>query len=351
MHPMIQGSGSRRKQRFALIAALGAAVLVAGAGVTSAVAATGGPGTGDEPPSPAASSEGPTPKPITTPQDLPPEVAPLPVPSLGAVPVVRDGTPIAMPLDAVMTSLADIALLDKARDLNAADCMHSLGFTSWPSATLSGPADVKDRDVLDYLSPADAARSGYPVTFSDRSGGTHPGQNAAQGSGAPGSPDAVRAYLGVESRTASGRAVPAGGCDAAGDAKLKGGALDLPVDPRRLAAQAIAAAMRDSRMQAGFAGWSSCMAKRGLHYRTPLSAQNDPRWGERIAVTVAGAEEKTVAAADAACQQETNLVGTYKALEIAYQQELLAPNRAKLAAARTIFGQWVSNARSVIAVH
>jgi hypothetical protein len=345
MQPMIQGSGSRRKRRFALIAALGAVVLVAGAGVSSAVAAAGGPGTGDEP-SPAASSEGPTP--ITTPHDMPPEVAPLPVPSLGAIPVVRDGTPIAMPLDGVMTSLADIALLDKARELNSADCMHALGFTGWTSATLSGPADVKDRDVLDYLSPSDAAQSGYRVTFSDRSDGTHP---ATQGSGAPGSPDAVRAYLGGEARTAAGRAVPEGGCEAAGDAKLRGSTLDLPVDPRRLAAQAIAAAMRDSRMQAVFAGWSSCMAKRGLHYGTPLSAQNDPRWGRRIAVTVAGAEEKAVAAADAACQQETNLVGTYKALEIAYQQELLTPNQSKLAAAHTIFGRWVSNARSVIAVH
>ncbi len=355
MQPMTQESGFRQRKRAALIAALGAAALVVGGGATAAVAAPGGPGAGGASPSQAASSD--VPEPLTTPHDMPPEVPPLPEPSLGAIPAVTGGAPVAMPLDAVMTSRADIALLEKARELNAGDCMHALGFTTWRSATLSAPADdtdVKDRDVLDYLSPADAARSGYPAAFTDRSGGAHPGQNAAQASGGsttPAGSDAVRAYLGAEARTASGRAVPAGGCEAAGDAKLKGSTPDLPADPRRLAARAIAATMHDSRMQAVFADWSSCMAKRGFSYRTPLSAQNDPRWGERTVMTLAGDDEKSVAAADAACEQETNLVGTYKALESAYQQELLDQNQAKLKTGRAIFDRWVSDAKAVIAAH
>ncbi|WP_433515258.1 hypothetical protein ACQP2T_06340 [Nonomuraea sp. CA-143628] len=337
---------ARRRKQAAVVAALSAAVLVVGGGATMAVADGGGPAAGHTP-APVASSGGPTLDTPTTPDpsDGPPTADPLPEPTLGAIPVVTSRTPMAMPLDPVMTSLSDIALLDKAGELKATDCMHSLGFTDWTPTTLGALTEDKDMDPLGYLPPADVAQSGYPSTFIDRSSDTNASQAVSPSS------DALRAYLGGEDQTAAGTAVPAGGCAAVGDTQLKGSATVLPVDPRMLAGEAMSSAMRDSRMQAVFASWSACMAGRGFQYDTPFDAQNDSRWGERTATTVAGTEEKSVAAADAACEQAINLVGHYKAVETAYQKQLLDAHRSELTTALSIFNTWVSNAKSIIAAH
>ncbi|GAA0393589.1 hypothetical protein GCM10009530_51230 [Microbispora corallina] len=337
-----QGRGTR-----VLVVTLGVAVLAIG-GVAAAKAGPGGPGAGNPPPSatPSATPSGP----VVQPTEAPPTPEPDPSetaspPPLGPIPTITSRDPIAMPLDPVMTSLSDINLLDNAAELKARDCMRSLGFTTWTAGAIPGPADDKENDVLDYLPPADAGQTGYPSIFSDLSGETNVGAASAL------SQDAVRAYIGAEAQTAGGAAVPDGGCEAEGDRQVKGGTTQLPVDPRFLAGQAKFSALRDDRMQQVFAAWSACMDRKGLHYDDPLSAQTDPRWGERPSGTPAGAEEKATAAADAGCQAETNLVGTYKALEIAYQKQFLAENQADLTTALTTFKSWVSHARSIIAVN
>ncbi|MFI6597623.1 hypothetical protein ACIBHX_15310 [Nonomuraea sp. NPDC050536] len=338
------------KRRAAVVVALSAAVLAAGGAATAMATARGpgGPAAGNTP-APVESTNGPTPAPDSTsdPADhLPPEPAPTSEPSLGPIPKITDRNPLPMPLDSVMTSLSDIKLIETAGGLKARDCMRSLGFAHWTPESVASPADDKDSDVLDYLAPSDVAQSGYPSIFINKSGQASLKKSASQSDP---SPDALRAYLGTESRTAAGAAVPEGGCESKGDSDVRGDALDLPVDPRLLAGEAKFAALRDQRMMKIFATWSSCMERRGLHYDDPLSAQVDPRWGTRTAGTPASADEKSTAAADAACQQEVNLVGTYKALEIAYQQQLLGTYRSQLTTALSIFGTWVSNAKSVIA--
>ncbi len=90
------------------------------------------------------------------------------------------------------------------------------------------------------------------------------------------------------------------------------------------------------------------MAKQGLSYASPLSAQTDPRWGRRASTTQAGSAEIHVALADAACQQTTNLLGTYKALEAAYQQAFLNTNKAQLQAALKVFHGWAANAKAIL---
>ncbi len=335
---------SRRRRRLLAAATVGAALFaISGLAAASAMADGGGPAAGNPPPSPS-------PSPTMQFTETPPSPDPEPStsespPPLGTIPKVTSTAPIAMPLDSVMTSLSDVDLLETAGELKARDCMRSLGFTTWTTGAIPGPSADKDSDLFDYLPSADATQSGYPPALSDKS----PALGASSETAV--SEDAVRAYTGTEATTASGAAVPDGGCEAEGDRQLKGAAAELPVDPRLLLVEAQFSALRDDRMQQAFATWSACMAKRGYRYDDPLSAHLDPRWAERTSDTPAGAEEKATAAADAACQQEGNLVGMYKALETAYQKRLLDENRTQLTTALSIFNTWVSNARAIVAAN
>lgn len=327
--------GPRKRVAAAIVtAAAGAAILIGG---TAAVGA-GGPTATATPGPPLAPNEGPT----STPTGPPPSEEP----PLGTVPRVTSRQSITMPLDDVMTSLSDNKEIVSAGNLKARDCMRSLGFAGWTANTLpaSIPGDYKETDLLDYLDPAAVAQSGYPQTLTEK-GAPTPAQKS---SSAPSpSQEELRAFMGTAARTAAGATVPPGGCMEDGNRAVRAGVVDLPVDPRALAADAKFDALHDSRMQQTFAEWSACMARSGLHYDNPLSAQNDDRWARRTSSTPAGAEEKQVAAADAACQLKINLVGKYKALEIAYQQRQRDGNSSDLAKSMTIFRTWVANAKAI----
>lgn len=122
------------------------------------------------------------------------------------------------------------------------------------------------------------------------------------------------------------------------------------MDPRSLALTAqVSAYYRDSRVQRALAAWSACMASHGLRYARTVDAELDPRWGERDQATTAGAAETGVAATDADCRQQSNLVGIYKAVEIAYQQRLLDANATTLYAAAETFDEWLSTANTILA--
>jgi hypothetical protein len=328
--------GPRKRVAAVIVtAAAGAAILVGG----SAAVGAGSPGATATPGGPSvAPNEVTTTTPASPPQSVEPPV--------GTVPKVTSRQRIAMPLDAVMTSMSDIKQIKSATNLKARDCMRSLGFGGWTADTVttSKPSDYQETDLLDYLDPASVAQSGYPQTLIDK-GAT---ALAQKNSSVPRpSKEELQAFTGAATRTAAGVTIPPGGCLEDGARAVKGGVADLPVDPRALAADAKFDALHDSRMQQTFAEWSACMAQSGLHYDGPISAQNDLRWGQRTAATPASTEEKNVAAIDASCQQKINLVGTYKALEIAYQQRQRNTNGSKLTEAGTIFRTWIANAKAI----
>lgn len=335
---------SGHQKRMAAIAAVASSIILVATG--TAVWANG-ESPGDHTPMELARSGGPIHSPSAAPLAASPSVKPANEPRLGPVPVVRSGARIAMPLDSYMTPMSDIKLIDDATALKARDCMRSLGFGTWTAGTVSTskPGDYKESDLLDYLDPSNVAQNGYPQTLVDKE--KPPGQKNLSAS-KPGA-DAFRAFTGGETRTASGHKVTPGGCDAEGGRQVRTGSTDLPVDPRVLAMLAKFAAKRDSRMQSSFASWSTCMTQRGFHYNSPFNAQNDRRWGLRTAATPAGAEEKSVAAADAACQKSVNVVGTYKALESAYQKRSVDQYRAKLTTALAIFDKWTAHAKAIVA--
>lgn len=241
--------------------------------------------------------------------------------------------------------MSDIKRVESAQSTAAGRCMRSLGFQDWKADLVAAPPDAyKESDLLNYLDPAKARESGYPQTVVD-----HTIASSKKAAATKLSRDAIGAFLGSEKRTAAGLAVPTGGCSGAGERQVKKSVMKLPADARFLAAEAQFAARRDTRMQRAFAMWSTCMAQNGLHYTDPLTAQIAPQWAQRKTATPAGVQEKLVAATDAACRQKINLVGTYKALEIAYQRQYLATSRASLIKAKKDFSGWLANAKVILA--
>jgi hypothetical protein len=330
---------TRKKRNTSILVAVGAAVMLGGG--ASAVASVAPSGTL---PFASPSPGGPSvkPRPVVPSDTSPPQAEP----ALGALPKITSGQRLAMPLDSFMTSMGDIKAIDSARLIQARNCMWSLGFRDWRADTVvtSKPSDYNESDLLDYLDPSAVSRSGYPQKLVDKGASPRPG--AASKAAAP-ALDAMQAFIGDKPRTSTGKAVPRGGCLEQGDREVRTGSANLPTDPRALAAVARFQALRDSRTQHAFRAWNACMSQNGLNYKEPLNAQADPRWSRRAASAPASAEEKHVATIDAACQQKLNLVGTYMALEIAYQQRLLDANMSSLRASLAIFQTWVGNARTI----
>jgi hypothetical protein len=117
------------------------------------------------------------------------------------------------------------------------------------------------------------------------------------------------------------------------------------LNPEMLGNQAWQEAEQDSRMIKANSAWSSCMSRRGLHYGKPNDANEDPRWQGGPA---SPAEIET-AKADVGCKEEVNLVGTWYALEVAYQKRLVERNFTQLEALKRYEEMVAKNAAKVVA--
>ncbi|WP_030942306.1 hypothetical protein [Streptomyces sp. NRRL S-646] len=88
----------------------------------------------------------------------------------------------------------------------------------------------------------------------------------------------------------------------------------------QLKSEAQTRARTDSRIEQVNARWSACMAKSGYQAQEPMKA------AEELGLTDAqlgGSEAITAATLDVACKKKTNLVGTYYAVQSAYQRRLV----------------------------
>lgn len=269
-------------------------------------------------------------------------------PPVGSIPQISSSERIPMPLDPYIISMKDLRTIDIARDIGAAVCMKSLGFTEWTAGTVRtwDPENDKEYDYLEYIDPVAAAHSGYPRTQPDPK---LPAPKSPADTKRRLTREEMAAFNGSASHTSTGRAIPEGGCSKEGARGIRDEATELPVDARALAVNSRISARQDSRVRAALAAWRSCMEKSGLRYPDPIILRVNPEWASRKADAPAGAEEKRVAGADATCQREVNLVGVYKAVRVAYEERLVAAELEKLTAARPILETWVKNAEAVIA--
>jgi hypothetical protein len=131
----------------------------------------------------------------------------------------------------------------------------------------------------------------------------------------------------------NGRAVPVGGCHGAAlralhaDNPQAGG--DAPIADR-INMETFATSRRDGRVTKAYARWSACTKAHGHRYACPEETASDPAWRTRTAA----ARERAVATADARCKAQVSPVGTWYAVEVAYQRQAVDQNADELARVR-----------------
>jgi len=137
-------------------------------------------------------------------------------------------------------------------------------------------------------------------------------------------PDGESALFGKGPSIVRGTQIPTGGCVGEADRTLD---RDTPAgaDPQlgtKLQFQSFDSSKQDSRVRAGFAAWSSCIAETGYHYPDPLAAVADPRFtGQQVTK-----EQIDAAEADIRCKVRTNLIGIWFTVESAYQKREIERN-------------------------
>jgi hypothetical protein len=88
-------------------------------------------------------------------------------------------------------------------------------------------------------------------------------------------------------------------------------------------------ARKDPEVRKVVKAWSSCMARRGYEYDTPLDAGNDLPTARKPAPD---AHEKKVALADIACKNDTSLIRVWSTVEARYEQRAMAKEKKAIAA-------------------
>ena len=114
-------------------------------------------------------------------------------------------------------------------------------------------------------------------------------------------------------RDADGDKLPQGGCIGEADWTLGGAQPPAPAD----VLDVYKSAESDSRVQDAWKSWSTCMKDAGYDYKSPWEP-NNAKWPEQVSQ-----KEIDTAVDDVKCRQSTNLVGTWMAVEAAYQRKAL----------------------------
>lgn len=200
-------------------------------------------------------------------------------------------------------------------------CMAGFGFTVDPRPAVTS-VDLR-AGKYGLVNMNDALQFGYndPLTADE---------GADDADAAQPKPEAYYAVAYGEgpSDTYNGMQIPEGGCHGAAQRTLDDGAAPVadPMFGQALVIRASNLAEQDSRVVAAFSAWSECMARSGYDYDDPWEANDDPAFNGPEATQM----EISVAAADVACKEEVDLVDTWAAVEVAYQERLIEENSVAL---------------------
>jgi hypothetical protein len=273
-------------------------------------------------------------------------------PALGTITDVRTTADIVLPLDAYAPNPDQQRTLATAYQRLIHECGSRFGFDVPVAVAPSDVANLTEHDRLyGILRIEDATRFGYRVP----TGAAPLAPSGKSGSGWNPSDDEFVVVRGVDRNTGKpktgtlihGQPVAAGGCAGQASRSLAYGTRgspppDLAKVYERLSVEAHRSAERDSRVRAGFASWSACMARAGYRYGSPWEP-NDARWGQAVTP-----QEIATATADVRCRQDTRLVDTWVAVESAYQRRLIAEHRDELAQARRNLDVRLRNAATAV---
>ncbi|MEU4831571.1 hypothetical protein [Streptosporangium sp. NPDC023615] len=253
-----------------------------------------------------------------------------------------DRRPLVLPVDAYQISPEDRGVVVQAQTELFRGCMARLGFTV-PPRNLEKRAPVVVDHERYLLEDEQAARTrGYHLSEALRAG-------TRQTPGKPEGPLNTR-YLAAANgagRTGGDGNVPAppGGCEReAHDKLIPASATDAMRRVDDLRSRSWERSLRDSRVTAVFAAWSSCMARLGHDYPTPRAANNDAAFRTDEPTP----REIATAVADVRCKRQTKVVPIWAAVEAAYQKQAIAERRTELREARNTLAALVTAARTIV---
>jgi hypothetical protein len=261
-------------------------------------------------------------------------------PEVSAIPVLADSADLALPLDAYEGTPEERELLVKAQQVLTRRCMDGLGFDYQPPQQSGAAKQSPNSRIYGVTDPETAARYGYRSPEGTNSVATRakgvPLSKAEETAlfGAPDlQPDELpKNQQEAESESSDG-GVPVGGCIRESFLKL------YAPDPEsvdvlyvfQLKSEAETRARTDSRIERVNARWSACMAKSGYQAKEPMKAAEELGFTD---AELGGPQSITAATVDVACKKKTNLVGTYYAVQSAYQRRLVEEHAETLNLAR-----------------
>ncbi|MGW3050032.1 hypothetical protein [Kitasatospora sp. NPDC001175] len=228
----------------------------------------------------------------------------------------------SLPIEAFLLSSVQSRQLEIARNLLIKQCMKRSGYDYTPP--LPPQSAVRGQATHRY-DVADAANGYHPAG---------PSSNEKMTSEPALSSDEQKA-LGIDpssnegpASTASGPPVRAGGCMREAYKKLaaEGGIIQDSELAVNINFDSYKASMADARLKEVFQKWSGCMKGKGFSYATPGDAVRDKRW----LAPKASSEEISTATADSACRQQVNVIGTWFAVESAYESQAIQANLQRL---------------------
>jgi hypothetical protein len=221
---------------------------------------------------------------------------------------VTSSDQIALPFDAYLLTAEQDQLNLKANNLLVRRCGERFGVeVTMPVGLNPTPNELNAR------------RYGIIDGKRAQSYGYRPEQSPAEVDGPEWNPsEREMAVLGMSDdgsalRDSNGEPLPEGGCIAEADEALGGSEPPAPVD----VVDVFKSAEGDSRIQAAWKRWSACMKDAGYDYASPWEP-NNAKWPAEVTP-----KEIQTAVDDVECRSSTNLVGTWMAVEAAYQREAI----------------------------
>lgn len=269
---------------------------------------------------------------------------PPPVPS---IPVITTAADRSLPIEAYMMTSVQQHDFTNAQNVLKTACMKRYGFDFRPYVVSDSPLAGLGQTTNRYgpVDPAAAAEYGYhhgdlPVIPTASAGPTmSDAMLSVLGSGGgpsvgPPTPD-----------TYNGIAVPKGGCSGEVADKLGFAGKDLGQHGvvSAINFDAYTRSLTDERLTTAFAGWAACMKARGFSYPSPNDVIDDKRWQTQEPSAV----ETATASADVACKRQANVVGTWFAVESAYEQQMIEQHGPELAEIKQNIGDALRKAAAV----
>ncbi|MFE9421726.1 hypothetical protein ACFYNO_02050 [Kitasatospora sp. NPDC006697] len=145
-----------------------------------------------------------------------------------------------------------------------------------------------------------------------------------------------------------GKQIPQGGCFGQARQELGSATHGVSKLVQDLSDQSYQESMKDPKVLAAFADWSTCMSQRGFTYKSPLDANDDPRFGLDPKGRVSKLEVAT-ATADLTCRNSQHVAEVWHQAEVQLQQQYIEQNRAALETDRGTLDAVIAKAAEVLA--